>query len=162
MKYKNLKVISMNAQFFWLIGIVFGIFNQIYILNEIAKKISYYINDVCEDNNRHRNKSSNDYYDKKNHGNKQYNNIYYEKDKIKNKRSIEFNMLTRKQKKHYLVLIQHSCDLLQPLSSLGFLRIDPILLSFLGIVSSVLGAHAHWIKMSQNIKWIIFILFYFI
>ncbi|ORX56492.1 peroxisomal biogenesis factor 11 [Piromyces finnis] len=119
MKFENFKIIYVNSQLFWLIGIIFGILNEIYKLKRNSEKIT----EIYECN------------------------ISDEKESKKRKND-DLKDLSYYQKNHYLTLTQHSCDLLQPISSLGIFVIEPILLALFGIVSSVIGARNQWIKVN--------------
>ncbi|OUM61486.1 hypothetical protein PIROE2DRAFT_45167, partial [Piromyces sp. E2] len=126
MKFENMKTISINSQFFWLIGITFGIIHEIYILSRIMGKVSE-MKDVF---------SSKEEKEK-------------EKEiEVRKRRSDDFRIILDERNNHCLILIQHSCDFLQPISYLGIYRIEPIFLALFGIISSLIGARTQWIKVN--------------
>jgi len=120
-KHENIKQITKNAQRFWLIGIIFGIMNETYKLRKTKEKIAS-ITAVSP---------------------------VEEKEPEQKKRSADdLKMLLDKKRNHYITLVQHFCDFVHPISTLGYYRIDPLYLGFCGITSSILGARAQWIKVN--------------
>ncbi|KAG4096518.1 peroxisomal biogenesis factor 11 [Neocallimastix lanati (nom. inval.)] len=120
-KSENIKNISKNSQRFWLIGIIFGIMNELFKLRKTNEKI-FAITNV--------------------------KSIDEEKPEEKKRNADDLKKLLDKKRNHYLTLTQHFCDFVHPISGLGFCRIDPLYLGLFGITSSVLGARAQWIKVN--------------
>lgn len=118
-KSDNIKEITKNAQRFWLIGIIFGIMNELYKFRKTLDKIA--TTKLIAD---------------------------AEDEKIKEQKAKELKDLQYKKKNHCLTLTQHFCDFIHPITSLGYTRISPIYLGVAGITSSVLGARAQWIKVN--------------
>lgn len=128
MKYDNLKTISINAKTFWMIGIVFGILNEIYLLSLATGRIIAL---------QSKNTLYLDGQPKKSYP----EDVYYH-------RKLQLNQ----QRNHYFCLIQYFCDFFQPACALGLLFVDPIVLALMGVLSSILGARSQWIKVNYSSK----------
>jgi len=120
-KFENYKSITTNAQKFWLMGIIFGMMNELYKLKKTKEKILSITSLKDTEENEPEEKKRN---------------------------ADDLKKLLDRKRNHYLTLTQHFCDFVHPISGLGFYPIEPIYLALFGITSSILGARAQWIKVN--------------